>query len=255
MGQHDLPPDLPTADPPGPGRRGRGPRRPDGGAGWPGGIPGWPVGPGDLGLGGSAAGFGFGRGDARAGLAERLLEERVVLLSGEFDAEAANLASIGLMMLDATGDEFVDLQIDCHGGTLDSALALMDVVELLGVDVHATAIGQVSGPAVGVLAVAAVRQATPHARLRLTEPDSTFAGPARQLEAWVEDNRRQVRRFCERLADATGRTADAIGADLASGRYLDAEEAVRYGLVDQVCRPLATVHRLRPQPFGFRRST
>ena len=79
----------------------------------------------------------FGPGNPRSWMERQLFDRRIVLLSGRLDAEMANAVGVALMTLDATGDEPVHLQIDSSDGTIDAALSLMDVVDLLGVPVHA----------------------------------------------------------------------------------------------------------------------
>ena len=69
----------------------------------------------------------------------------------------------------------------------------------------------------------------------------------------MEDHRAQLARFCERLASATHQQAATIEADMRAGRFLSAEEAKDYGLIDEITRPDAQVLRF-PRPFGFRPS-
>ena len=103
-------------------------------------------------------------GDWSQSLAQRLFEQRVVLLNGPLDDMTATRVSAELMTLDAEGDDAVTLRIDCADGSLALALTLMDVIELLGVPVHALSMGQVGGPAVGVLAVCHHRASMPSTR-------------------------------------------------------------------------------------------
>jgi ATP-dependent Clp protease protease subunit len=155
------------------------------------------------------------------------------------------------MTLDATGDDPVQLHIDSPGGTLDAALCLIDVIDLLGVELTATCVGQAAGPALGPLAVAQHRRATPHARFRLSEPVFELSGPAHDIAAWAANHRAQLRRFCVRLAEALGTAPEALEADLAAGRFLDADEARTYGLIDEICGPGARVYPLPGSRLGF----
>ena len=184
---------------------------------------------------------------------DRLFEQRTVFLWGELDDAAGGHLAAQLMTLDASGDEPVQLHVDSPGGTLEAAFCLIDVIDLLGVDVIATCVGQAAGAALGPLAVAHRRRATPHARFRLQGPSTHIAGRVRDLDAWATHNRTQMERFCARLADAVGHPAEQIADDLESGRFLDASQAVDYGLIDEICGPAARVYPLRPTPFGFRR--
>ena len=155
------------------------------------------------------------------------------------------------MTLDATGDDPVHLHIDSPGGTLEAALCLVDVIDLLGVELTATCVGQAVGVAIGPLAVAHHRRATPHARFRLSEPVFDRAGSARDLDAWAASQRAQLRRFCARLATSIGTSPEALEADLAEGRFLDAEQALQYGLIDEICEPGARVFPLPGPRLGF----
>lgn len=168
---------------------------------------------------------------------EQLWNRRVVMLSGELDDAAATAACTELMALDATGDDPVTLQVDCGGGTLSAALMIVDVIDVLGVPVHVRCAGRAEGPAIGIVAVASQRSATPHARFRLGLPDAAFAGRAEDVERAAREHQRQVEVFVRRLVDATGRPAERIGADLERREYLDADAALAYGLIDEIERP------------------
>ena len=165
-------------------------------------------------------------------LAERLLDQRVVALSGELDDDAVNRAVAALALLDATGDDPVHLRLSGVSADLDTALPLLDAIDLMGAPVHATALGTLTGPAVALLAVADHRIAGQHAVLHLREPTNGRGLHGREVEAWAAEHARQLRRLQERLAEACGRPVEDIAADMAAGRLLTAQEAQDYGLVD-----------------------
>jgi ATP-dependent Clp protease protease subunit len=188
-------------------------------------------------------------------LRSQLFERRIVLLRGPLDDELAGHAAAELMMLDATGDEPVALHVDSGGGPLHAALSVMDTIDLLGVPVTVTCVGRAEGSAVGVVAAAERRFAAPHARFHLAEPSSSVTGSAADLHHWAQHHQVQLERFVERMAQATGRNGEHIEADMAAGRWLSAEEAVEYGLVDQIWqsgRDRRVDPRPRP-PLGFGR--
>jgi ATP-dependent Clp protease protease subunit len=181
----------------------------------------------------------------------RLFEQRVVLLSGDLDPSRANQAAAELMTLDATGDSPVQLRITCGDGDVDAALSLMDVVDLMGVPVHATCLGLVGGPVLGVLAACAVRACTPHSRFHLFEPPLRHDGTAHELEQFATLRAERWRTYCSRLATLVGVPGTDLRADLASGRFLSAREALAYGLVDTVAGDRATIRQLRGPVMGF----
>jgi ATP-dependent Clp protease, protease subunit len=165
-------------------------------------------------------------------LGERLLEQRVVALSGELDADVVNRAVAALALLDSTGDEPVQLRLSGVNADLDAALPLVDAIDLMGAPVHATVLGTLTGAAVAVLAVADRRTAGAHAVVRLTEPRAPRHTLGRKVEVLAAEHARQLRRLQERLSEATGRDVDQIAADMRTGRLLSADEARDYGLVD-----------------------
>ena len=170
-------------------------------------------------------------------LAQRLLDQRVVALSGELDEEAVNHAVAQLGLLDATGDAPVSLRLSGVSADLGAALALVDALDLMGAPVHATSLGTLSGPAVALLAVADRRVAGRHATVHLCEPRSPHGIPGRELEALATEHARQLRRLQERIAEACSLPADEIAADMRAGKLLTAEEARDYCLVDAPTPP------------------
>ena len=165
-------------------------------------------------------------------LTERLLEQRVIALSGDLDPEAANRAVAELALLDASGDQTVQLRLAGLTVDLDTALTLVDALDLMSAPVRATCLGTLTGAAVAILAVADVRVAGPNAILQLREPRAPRGVPGVRLESWAADHARQSRRLVERLAEACGRPVDEVAADVHAGRLLSAQEARDYGLVD-----------------------
>lgn len=153
------------------------------------------------------------------------------------------------MALDAFGDERVELHLDCGEATIEAAQSVMDVIDLLGVPVTAICIGRLEGPAVGVLAVADRRLAAPHARFHLCEPVAAFEGRYVDLAARSADLQDRVERLCARIAAAAHQPAERVEADFRSGRYLDAADALAYGLVDEIAAPRRAEVRRLP---GFR---
>jgi ATP-dependent Clp protease protease subunit len=196
-------------------------------------------------------------------LTQRLFEQRVVLLHGALDDLTATRVAAELMTLDAEGDGAISLRIDGGAGpggaggtagaagSLALALTLMDVVELLGVPVRALCLGLVGAPAIGVAAVCSGRAAMPSTRFHLREPSTQSEVHARDVVQWSDLRADERRRFCARVAAAAGKSEDEVAADLTAGIYMGVDEAVAYGLIDEVCRPDASIHQLPGPPIGF----
>ncbi len=175
-----------------------------------------------------------GRRRLSAWLQETLFERRIVLVTGRLDDDLATEAAAALMALDATGDAPVELHLDSPDGTLESAFVLIDALDVLSARVRAYCRGQVAGPAIGVLAAAHHRSASPHARFRLFQPTAHFSGTPDQIAAQSRQQQDLLWRLHARLARLTGRPAEEIAEDMRRGRHLDAREALDYGLIDEI---------------------
>jgi len=162
---------------------------------------------------------------------ERLFERRIVLAHGELDDEAATSLCAQLLTLDAERNEPIRLEVQGLTAGLGPALTVMGVLDVLRVPLLACAGGQVSGPALGVLAAAPQRRAYPNAVFQLSEPQLGFEGSATSLRSHEEQVRGMMDVFYLRLAEVTGREVDEIRADARRGRYLTVDEAISYGLI------------------------
>ena len=173
-------------------------------------------------------------------LGGHLFARRVVMLSGDLDT-AISGAIPQLLTMDADGDDAIELYLDGTGDDVGAALPLMDVIDMLGVEVHATVMGRADGTAAGILAVCPVRRVAPSARVTLRQPRFQFSASARDIPTWSAHTERQVDTYVERLAEACHRDIDEVRADLDRGVILDAAGAVQYGLADAVATQLRVV--------------
>jgi ATP-dependent Clp protease, protease subunit len=174
----------------------------------------------------------------RADLDEQLWRRRIVRVTGRLDRPAAETALARVLLADADGPDPIQLHLSCPDGDLAAAVVLAETLQLVRARVTALAVGTVGGPAVGAYAAARHRRAHPHARFVLSEPRAAFSGGATQLEADLAVQTGQLRFLLETIAAATGRSVDDVEADLRAHRVLPADEAVAYGLVHEVARPV-----------------
>jgi ATP-dependent Clp protease protease subunit len=170
---------------------------------------------------------------------DQLFGRRTVLVATTLDDETASRVAAELMTLDALGDDPIELWVDCAGGTFDAALAVMDVIDLVGVVVQATCLGRAHGPVVGVLAVAHHRAAAPHSQLRFDAPSSSLAGPVSDVVRAADSLARRHDDFCRRVALASGQTIEWVDNALRARRTFEPIEAVRAGLLDEIAAPRA----------------
>jgi ATP-dependent Clp protease, protease subunit len=164
----------------------------------------------------------------------KLFERRLVLVTGRLDAALAAQATAQIVALDGVGDAPIDIVLNIGDGTLEAAFVLIDVLDAARATVRVQCQGHVHGAAIGVLVAADHRVATPHTSFRLTAPTIRLSGPPEQTARQSEQHRHLLWRLQARLAKATGRPPEDVADDMTRGRYLDAPEALAYGLIDAI---------------------
>lgn len=175
----------------------------------------------------------FEPGDA----VSRLFERRVVMASGRLDTALVDRVAAALLTLDAAGDKQIELVVDCPDAELDPAFTLLDVCDSLASPVVIVVAGRLSGAGLVLLTTRHRRLGRPHARLQLSEPrmEQTTA-TAEALARLVEEHRRRIGVLIERLSERTTRPAPLIADEMSRGIYLTTDEAIGYGLLDDVAR-------------------
>ena len=167
-------------------------------------------------------------------LYERLLNQRIVMAHGCLDGESATRLCAQLLTLDAEGDGPIRLELQNLDAELPAALTVIGVLDTLRVPVTAYAGGRTSGPGLAVFAAAGHRRAYPSAFFAMSEPRVSFDGPVTSVAAHEEQVRVMVDELYERLAEATGHEVDDVRGDARRGRLLTVEQAMDYGLVEDL---------------------
>jgi len=169
--------------------------------------------------------------DWQASLYQRLLEKRIVLASGLLDDEAAARLSAQLLTLDAEGDQPIRLELQNLRAELSAALTVMGILDVLRVPVRGCVSGEITGPALGVLASCAQRTGYPNAIFTLAEPRLEFGGTVTAVTARQQQMTRMLDTLYYRLAEVTGREVDQIRQDARGRRSLTTGQAIGYGLI------------------------
>ena len=181
-----------------------------------------------------AGGVDDGRGTG-ADPFSRLYARRSVWLPTVLDDEAANRVAVAVMALDAESDDPIELVINSPGGPLDAGLAVIDALDVLRAPVTTLCLGQAAGTAAAVLACGrGGRRATPTARLCLRLGPAEFRGYASRVREDANQLLQRRDQLALRLAAATGQLPAVIAMDLDDGRFMTAEQAIGYGLVDEL---------------------
>ncbi|MFZ2177172.1 MAG: ATP-dependent Clp protease proteolytic subunit [Rhodococcus sp. (in: high G+C Gram-positive bacteria)] len=167
-------------------------------------------------------------------LAERLFDQRIISLTGRVGPDDVNRAVTSLALLDASGDDPVQLWLCDVDADLDSVLTLLDALGSMRVPIHVRCLGTITGIAIALLAPADQRTGTPHATFRLREPRTTSSGRPSDVTSEAERHRQQLRTLQRRIADACHRPIEDVTADMHAQRILSAPQALEYGLLDTI---------------------
>jgi ATP-dependent Clp protease, protease subunit len=177
------------------------------------------------------------RGERGYDLYSRLLKERLIILGTPIDDTIANLICSQLLFLEyEDSDKDISLYINSPGGDITALFAIYDTMKYIKPDVSTFCYGQAASAAAVLLAAGAneKRFALPHARILLHQPWGGAAGQASDIEIQAKEILRMRDLLNTLLASDTGQPVEKIAADTDRDFVMTAEEAVTYGLIDEV---------------------
>lgn len=177
------------------------------------------------------------RGERAYDVYSRLLQERIVFFGTELDAGVANVIIAQMLHLQAEDpDKDIRLYINSPGGDMNALFAIYDTMQVLTCDVSTVCIGQAASAAAVILAGGArgKRFALPTARVLIHQPHGGAQGQSTDLELAVKEMVQLRERMIVALAEDTRQDPDAIRRDIDRDFILRGDEAVAYGLVDEV---------------------
>jgi len=170
-------------------------------------------------------------------LDDLLLDNRIVFMIGEINYRMATEVIMKLLYLDnlKRGIE-INLYINSPGGSVDDTMAIYDTIRFIGSPVATFCIGRAQSGAAVVLAAGAEgrRHALPHAKVMLHQPWGGITGQAEDIRIQAEEILKAKQTINELLAKHTGRTPEQIAEETERDKYMTAEEAKAYGLIDEV---------------------
>ena len=180
-----------------------------------------------------------GRTERAYDIYSRLLKDRIVFLGGPIDDNTANLVIAQMLFLsneDSKSD--VHLYINCPGGAITSGLAIYDTMRFLRCEVATYCIGQAASMGAVLLAggKSGKRSMLPNSRVLLHQPlvAGVLTGTATDLDIEAKEILRLRARLYNILAEHTGQNAEKIEKDCDRNLWLEAEEAINYGLADRI---------------------
>lgn len=177
------------------------------------------------------------RGERSYDIYSRLLKERVVFLCGPVEDVVANLVIAQLLFLESENpDKDIHLYINSPGGVVSAGLAIYDTMQFIKSDVSTMCVGQAASMGALLLTGGAKgkRFCLPHSRILIHQPLGGFQGQASDIDIHAKEILKTREQLNVIFAEHTGQPLERIQTDTDRDRFMGGEEAVEYGLIDQV---------------------
>ncbi len=178
-----------------------------------------------------------GRGERAYDIYSRLLKDRIVLLGTAVDDHVASLVCAQLLFLESQEpDKEIHLYINSPGGSVSAGLAIYDTIRYISAPVSTMCIGRAAS--MGALLLAAgekgMRFALPNSQIMIHQPSGGFSGQATDIDIHAREVLRLRQRLNEIMSFHTGQELERVAADTERDRFMTAEEAKEYGIIDRI---------------------
>ncbi len=167
----------------------------------------------------------------------RLLKDRIIFLGQQVDDQISNALVAQMLFLQSDDPKSdIHLYINSPGGSITAGMAIYDTMQFVSCDVATYCIGQAASMGAALLTAGAKgkRFALPNARIMIHQPLAGMQGTAAEVEIHVGELRRIKQRMNELMVEHTGHTLEEIERDTDRDRFMSADEACEYGLIDKV---------------------
>lgn len=177
------------------------------------------------------------RGERSYDIYSRLLKERVIFIVGQIEDHMANLIIAQLLFLESENSEKeIHLYINSPGGVVTAGMAIYDTMQFIKPKVSTLCIGQAASMGAVLLAGGekGMRYALPHSRVMIHQPLGGFQGQASDIDIHAKEILKIREELNKVLANHSGQTLKTISKDTDRDNFMDAETAMKYGLIDEV---------------------
>ena len=177
------------------------------------------------------------RGERSYDIFSRLLKDRIIFLGEEVNETSASLVVAQLLFLESENpDKDVHLYINSPGGVITAGMAIYDTMRYIKCDVSTICIGMAASMGAFLLAggTKGKRFALPNAEVMIHQPSGGAQGQATEIQITAEWILRTKKKMNEILAANTGNTVERIAADTERDKWMTAEEALSYGIIDKI---------------------
>ena len=176
------------------------------------------------------------RGERSFDIFSRLLRERIVFVTGEVEDNMASLIVAQLLFLESENSQDISMYINSPGGVVTAGMAIHDTMQYIKPKVRTVCVGQAASMGSFLLAAGepGMRVALPNARIMVHQPSGGARGMASDIEIQAHEILRIRKRMNDLYATYTGQTLTEIEKAMDRDTFLEAEEALKFGIVDKV---------------------
>jgi ATP-dependent Clp protease, protease subunit len=178
-----------------------------------------------------------GRGERAYDIYSRLLKERVIFMVGPVNDHMANLIVAQLLFLESENpDKDISLYINSPGGSVSAGMAIFDTMQFIKPDVSTLCTGMAASMGAFLMAAGAKgkRFSLPNSRIMIHQPSGGSQGQASDIEIQAKEILYLRERLNKILSERTGKSVEQIAKDTDRDRFMSADEAADYGLIDKV---------------------
>lgn len=175
-------------------------------------------------------------GDRVYDLCSRLLKDRIILLTGEINDNTANIIVSELLYLDSINHNDISIYINSPGGSITSGMAIYDTMNYIKSDVSTICIGMAASMAAFLLSSGkkGKRFILPNSEVMIHQPLGGAQGQATEIKIAAQRILKLKEKLNKILADNTGEPLDKIENDTERDHFMDAEESLEYGIIDEI---------------------
>ncbi len=181
-----------------------------------------------------------GSGERSYDIYSRLLKDRIVFLSGQVEDEMANAIVAQLLFLEMDNpDADISLYINSPGGSVTAGMAIYDTMQYIKAPVRTVCVGLAASMGAFLLMAGekGKRMALPNAEVMIHQPSGGAQGQATDVSIRAEWLIRTKKKMNQMMADMTGQSVEKVSADAERDYFMSAQEAMNYGIVDQIFDP------------------
>lgn len=184
-------------------------------------------------------------GECAYDIYSRLLDDRIIFITGEINDAVANTVIAQMLYLESKSAKApISLYINSPGGVSQSGLAILDTMNYIKCPVSTICIGLCASAAALLLAGGqkGKRFSLPNAKIMIHQPWGAVQGQVTEIEIYYKEGKKDRIKYASLIAQFCGKPEDVVNHDIERDNYMSAEEALKYGLIDEILIPKRNAH-------------